>query len=110
MYKVRGRDSYEAGMLDERNRRNQLRLDGWEDAEAEDEYDAFLRSLSDEETERLAVTGELTQSGMDNAEPRDLGQFTSRRHAITGAFRAITDNYIREMAQQEEDYRRGIAG
>jgi hypothetical protein len=106
-WKVRYKDGFEDGALSEKCTRNERKLAARRE---EDDFDRWLRQLSDEETERLAVTGELSEFDIPRARPELRNSVQHRTGpSITGAFRALTDQYIREMTQEEENYRRGIA-
>jgi hypothetical protein len=102
-WKIRYKDGYQDGALSEKCSRNERKI---AERRAEDDFDRWLRQLSDEETERLAVTGELSEFGV-RSELRNSVQHRTGP-SITGAFRALTDQYIREMAEQEENYRREL--
>jgi len=96
VHHVGWKDGHEAGRLYERNRFNMNRLDRaerqiWEPrTEIDDEW---IDQLNAAWEERLANTGELAiLTGATD----------------TGAFRAVTDDFIAEMAASEEEYRRGL--
>jgi len=97
-WKVAFTDGHEAGRLYERNRRAMSRLDRAEEeiwgplpSAGPDPFEAWLDEAAGIR-ERLAGSGEL----------RALAD-------STGTMRAVTDDYIAQMAAEEEAYRKGLA-
>jgi len=92
-------DGREAERLDERNRRAMSRLDRAEEeiwgplpSAGPDPFEAWLAEAAGTR-ERLAGSGELRALAADS----------------TGTMRAVTDDYIAQMAAEEEAYRKGLA-
>lgn len=105
-WKVAYNDGREAGALNERNTRNEGRLSGrvnratgeiW--GTEPDQFDDWLKNLTGD-GERLASTGELRQL---------TAYHPAGGRTVTGAFRAITDQYIEQMQAEEDHYREGLA-
>jgi hypothetical protein len=116
-WKVAFQDGREAGILHERNTRNEGRLrEGRVERASREiwgrEPDGFdlgqwAAGLSEDHGERLADTGELQAARDYHPSVRGLGASTD-----TGAIRALvegTSAYLRQMAEEEGAYRDGLA-
>lgn len=107
--RVSFRDGLEAGQLQERNRLNLRRLEGRTARAARriwgaepDDFGQWLAELADHSgAERLADTGEM--------QLLEQPAGTHRAIAGTGAFAALTDDFIARMEAEEEAFRKGIA-
>jgi len=106
-WKVAFTDGREAGILHERNMRNTDILRKRREAREQhvtqeiDEWDRWAAQLREDDGERLADTGELRLARARHPSARGASD--------TGAFRALTDDWITNMAAEEAAYREGLA-
>jgi hypothetical protein len=113
-WKVAYDDGHEAGQLHERNLRStrllRERREARENREI-DEWDTWAAQLRENDGERLADTGEMKQLTEEWPMMRtildDPGQPDNL--TTTGAFRALTDDWIAQMTAEEARYRKDLA-